>query len=269
MKKALVVGANGFLGNAIVQKLIDENIEVAAIYNNKYAAIPKEASVYTKSEFFKLNTPVDYIFFACGNYQNTHPELIQLNLELLSYIEKFPSAKFVYISSVNVYGNAPEVLTEDSPYFQPTIYGQSKLAGEFLVASLPHHSIVRCTNLYGKGYDKPSFVPTIVKDAQQKGKIVLQGKGDRVHDYLHVKDAAQAIFLSALAPENRIYLAATGNSISNKKLAEEIAKIIPCQIEYTGEDSSASARFNPQKTFDLLRWKPEISLQEGLKEMLL
>ena len=47
MRLVLVVGANGFLGSTLVNKLIEEKFDVVAVYNSSFDSINKKAKIIT------------------------------------------------------------------------------------------------------------------------------------------------------------------------------------------------------------------------------
>ncbi|MCF6129903.1 NAD(P)-dependent oxidoreductase [Flavobacterium sp. AS60] len=269
MKLAVVVGANGFLGSALVEKLLDHNFKVAAVYNAAKDKINKEAELFTNEEFLNSKLKPDFIFYLSGNYASSHSALLEINEILYKYSLKFNDSKMVYVSSTNVYGNTNEIVTENSPFNNPGLYAQSKLAGEFIVKTMSHFSIVRLSYIYGSGINNSSFIPTIIASAKTDKKITLFGEGEREQDYIYIDDAVSLCLASALNGNNHTYLGATGISVSNKKIAEEIQKHIECVIEYTGKETGQSFYFNPKQTFEALNWKPQISISEGIKKMLL
>ncbi|ADQ79100.1 NAD-dependent epimerase/dehydratase [Paludibacter propionicigenes WB4] len=268
MKLAVVVGANGFLGSELVNKLISCDFEVVAIYNSKYDRINNKARILTSSELLDLDICPDFVFYSSGNYTNSHYELLEINNILYKYSVKFYRSKMIYISSTNVYGNSSDIITECSPYYNPSLYALSKLAGEFVVRAMKRFSIVRLTYIYGPGISNNSFIPHIIASAKSNNKIILFGKGEREQDYIYIDDAVNICLASALNNENRIYLGATGISISNKKVSFEIKKWIECSIEFEGTETGQSYYFNPRNTFDELGWKPLTSFSDGIKKML-
>ena len=98
MKKAAIIGANGFLGSALVKRLLSESIEVIAVYNNNFENIDCRATAIKKIDFDNYPTDIDFIFFLSGNYRNNYTDYISINNELVKYINKFDNAKFIYIS---------------------------------------------------------------------------------------------------------------------------------------------------------------------------
>lgn len=268
MPIAVVVGANGFLGSGIVDELINRNIEVIAVYNTQFGNINKLAKLISNEPFLNSNFEPDYIFFAPGNYANNHEELLKLNQTLYLYSLKFRNSKFIYISSTNVYGIHSNIISENSTYNNPGLYALSKLSGEFIVVGMPNYSIVRLTYVYGASISNNSFIPQIIKSAKSLNQITLFGNGSRMQDYIYIDDAVNICLRSAMMKENDIYLGATGTSNSNKEVAEEISKWVECNIQYVGQDLGQSFHFNPQKTFDKLKWTNKISISEGIKRML-
>lgn len=268
MKLVLVVGANGFLGSALVNKLLSLDCEVIAIYNTSFDKINKKARIHTTKELFDLNIQPDTVFYLSGNYAIPHDKLLQINDDLYKYSLRFPNSKMIYISSTNVYGNSDKIITENAPFNNPGTYALSKLAGEFVVSSMKHFSILRLAYIYGPGISNNSFIPQIIHSAKVNKKINLFGNGQREQDYLYIDDAVNICLASALNKDNNIYLGATGISVSNKKVAEEIKKYIDCSIEYKGEETGKSFYFDPSKTFELLDWHPTTTIAEGIQKML-
>jgi UDP-glucose 4-epimerase len=268
MKTAVVVGANGFLGSALVDKLLSQNYNVVAIYNSSFDKINKLATIYTKAQLFQSEIQPDYIFYLPGNYALSHHEMLQLNDDLYQYSLKFANSKMVYISSTNVYGNSDEIINEDSVFNNPSLYALSKISGEFIVSAMKHFSIVRLAYIYGSGIANKSFIPQIIDAARNVKKITLFGKGERKQDYIYVDDAVNLCIACAINKINNIYLGATGISVSNEEIAQEIKKHVECDIVFVGEETGKSFYFNPTKTFKDLGWTPQTTISEGIKRML-
>lgn len=269
MKLAVVVGANGFLGSVLVDKLLLQGFEVIAVYNTNTDNINPKAKLLTTTELFLSTHKPDFIFYLSGNYSNSHIKLLQINDTLYQYALRYENAKMVYVSSTNVYGNTAEIVTENSPFCNPGLYALSKLAGEFTVKAMVKYSIIRMAYIYGPGITNNSFIPAIIASAKTNKKITLFGKGEREQDYIYITDAVSLCIAAALQNENAVYLGATGISVSNKEVAQEIQKYTNCAIEFVGEETGQSFYFNPKLTFEKLHWHPETTFAEGLKKMLL
>jgi nucleoside-diphosphate-sugar epimerase len=268
VKTAVVVGANGFLGSALVKKLISEGQKVIAVYNLHCNNIDIRTQILSNEEFLNSSFEIDYIYFLSGNYTNSHNHLIDINFNLLRFIKKYPDKKFIYISSTNVYGTHTLDIMENSSFNNPSLYANFKLSGEFLVSSIKHYSIVRLTYLYGPGITNSSFLPTIISQAKENALINIAGNGERYQDYLYIDDAVEFLFLTSKIFENRIYLAVSGVKTTNKEVAILISDYTGCKVDFIGEELSPSYGFNPSKTFKILNWMPKIKFEVGLLNML-
>lgn len=269
MSSCAVIGANGFLGQAVIKQLTVLGHAVYCVYNKAYADLPADARKIQIIDFIKAPVAVDFIFFAAGSFSSTHAELVSLNCDLLkSIVDICPESRIIYISSTNVYGFQKDTITETSPFISPALYGRSKLAGEFIVSAAKNYAILRLTYLYGKGLNNRSFLPNIIQQASEQKKIMLHGKGQREQDYLHVDDAA-SLCIRAMDCGNDIFLGATGVSYSNLQVARSIAgNIDNCVITFQGEDTGTSIYFDPSETFRRSGWKPAINFIDGIKNMI-
>jgi len=268
MRSSLVVGANGFLGSALVNKLISLNENVVAVYNSNYASINKKSILISADKVLESSYEPDNIYIVFGNYTNSHETLIEHNRLLTAYIHKFKKAKFIYISSTNIYGYHDDKITENSNFNIPSLYGMSKLSGEFIVSSVNKYAIIRFTYIYGPGINNESFLPQVIKSVKDKNKVVIFGDGSRLQDYIYIDDAVSFCITAAQFEQSEIFLGATGESVSNKKIAEILSTLTNCEIEYKGVDIGKSFKFNPSITHKLLGWSPKTSITLGLKKMI-
>lgn len=270
--KTAVIGANGFFGKAIIENLILEKWEVIAVYNRNKNNIRKDIKSLSISQFLSGNEDIDSIIFSPGSFQSSIHDNILLNKLLFELTCIYNHCRFLYISSANVYGNTTEIISENSPFYNPGNYGLSKLSGEYIVSSVPSYCIVRPVYLYGKGLNNNSFLPFLLKKAKEDQTIPLFGKGNREQDYLHVNDAAKLCIAALLDKENNIYLGATGKSVSNLKIANEVCSLLSnkCEIKLIKEkNEGVSFYYNPSWTMNKLGWKPLIDLKEGLRDMII
>lgn len=266
--KVVVIGANGFMGSSLTKRLLQDGNEVFAVYNkakNNISPLAKETSF---DAIGNINpTEIDAVFYLSGNFSNTHQELIQINCSQLDFISNyFNSAKLIYISSANVYGEQEGVITEDSCFYKPSLYGMAKLAGEFVTKKHKDYAILRLCYLYGPNLNNNSFLPRVLKQARIEKQICLFGQGNRKQDYLYIDDAIELCMLAMKRSINDVYLGASGKSYSNKFIAETIkAEENDVEIIFKGEETGGNLFYNPELTFDKLNWKPKTSIEEGLR----
>jgi UDP-glucose 4-epimerase len=161
--------------------------------------------------------------------------------------------RFLFSSSAAVYGNVPtELVVEDGPKLPTCPYGETKLAGEWLVraCALAHGMSVanlRYFNVAGAG--RPdlgdtgvfNLIPLVFHALSQGQRPRVFGTdyptpdGTCVRDYVHVSDIARAHLLAADAlgapGEVRTYNIGTGSGSS----VLEVLRVIG---EVTGADTS-------------------------------
>lgn len=269
MTRALVIGANGFLGRHLCDFLTTNNDRVIAVYNNNIDNIGDQVTAVSIQEIKDIDpTTIDVVYYLSGNYMCSHQQLIDISCTfLLQIIQQFQSAKLIYISSTNVYGTSNIPITETTCFNNPNIYGLSKIASEFIVRSHPNFRIIRFCYLYGPNLKNNSFLTNLVEQALQ-GKIILYGRGERKQDYLFIDDAIRLCYKVFLYSENDVFLGATGTSYTNKYIAELVANSLGVPIEYKGEDSGSSLFFSPLDTSNKLKWEPQVSISDGIKKML-
>jgi len=277
MKKILIIGANGFLGNCLSKKCVDLGWSVDGVIHkssdNLAAGINEVVPVTSIS---KLNTnKYDYVFNVAafipyGAYNTPDKHILETNIELVLTINKnFPAAKVIFASSVAAYGTARGVTNEKTECISSDIYGLSKLCGELITKHQTNYAIVRFSSLYGKGMYQDTFIPRMINDAKNKKMITLFGDGERKQNYLHVQDAAGYCINAALYGSNDVYLGVSSSSYKNIEIAGIVAtNTNNSSITYTGFDDSPSFVYDNKHTQDVLKYTPAISIENGLKELI-
>lgn len=273
--KVLIIGANGFLGRHIALQCLTQGWQTHAVYNLNYRFIPKECSRIPISLLDTCHNDYDIVFLTAahipyGIFNTPSNDLFETNIHLVvKIVEKFASSRLVFASSVSVYGtNTSTPLTEVSPYYNPTLYGLSKLTGENIVQQHSNYAIVRYSSLYGRGMYQNTFLPQIIKKAIDGGIITLFGTGERRQDYLYITDAANLALAAALCRNNGIFLGVHGESISNLEAAQTVQSCYPLTtITFTGVDTSPSFNYDNTFTQRELGFSPQYSFQSGIKEL--
>lgn len=191
-----------------------------------------------------------------------------------SYLERF-----IQIGTSEMYGSVEHATKEDEPIKPTSPYAASKVAFDMYLMSVHKFlkfpmNIIRPSNAYCPGQLLHRVVPKAVVCGLTGRKLPLQGGGRAEKSYIHARDLARAIYMVAeKAPLGTIYNAGPLKPTSIRTLVETVAKVmgIPfeqlCQVteDRLGQDSrywldsSAITRD--------LGWKPTISLEEGIEEM--
>jgi nucleoside-diphosphate-sugar epimerase len=170
-------------------------------------------------------------------------------------------------------------IDEDHPLQAQSPYAASKIAADKLVEAFHHSynlpvSIARPFNTYGPRQSLRAVIPTIIAQALQGGPVLL-GATSPMRDFTFVKDTVRGMVQGAETDEaiGEVINLGTGQEISIGDLAKKIISIISRDVEIHGDE----ARLRPgssevhrlccsnSKAQRLLKWHPEVSLEEGLR----
>ena len=104
--------------------------------------------------------------------------------------------KLVYSSASSVYGDTNETMDESHPLGARTMYGASKLAGEYFVRAYGdlyglEHVILRYMNVYGPRQEG-GLVINVLRRIQSGEPPTIMGDGSASFDFVHVADVAGA-----------------------------------------------------------------------------
>lgn len=198
--------------------------------------------------------------------------------------------KLVYSSSISAYGNqSAGTITEDSAYVAAgmhpasALYGLSKLMGEQLCAfyaakyGLDWMSL-RLSTVYGERQHARGInvLPLVAShDRIRRGlPPTIPGDGTEARDYVYVGDVARAEVLAMEKDvSGEVLTVASGRPSSFKEVVGFVSRACGSDLppEYdTSEGRLKSAalsehRFDVSKAERLIGWKPETSLEEGIR----
>ncbi len=183
--------------------------------------------------------------------------------------------KLVVFSSAAVFGDNPNVpLNEDAETVPLSPYGDNKLFAEKYIRYIKKDvTVVRPFNVYGPGQDPSNEYSGVISrfiEMAVKGKeITVFGDGTQTRDFIHVSDVCRAAIKVSMVPGT--FNIGTGKAVSINNLADTVnrlsggkSKIVHAD-EREGDIKHSCADITKLMS---IGWKPEISLYEGLKEMI-
>jgi len=198
--------------------------------------------------------------------------------------------RVVFASSSEVYGEPlSNPISEDSITQGKTVYAVTKLMGEELCkAYLQQHgleySILRYFNCYGPCQTDQFVLPRFIKNVSSGKPPVVYGLGDQKRSYTYVSDTADATRRAAFAEVAAGEIFNIGTSENRTTLVELAHAVIDAAGKgeslkpeilgtFQGTDRSLSREIferycDGSKAEALLGWKPRISLQEGIAQMI-
>jgi len=196
---------------------------------------------------------------------------------LLEAARKFAPARFLQISTVEVYGEAGEVPPdEEGPLRPKSPYAASKAGGDRLCYSYfttygTPVVIVRCVNNYGPYQYPEKVIPLFVTNAIDNEPLPLYGSGNNTREWVAVLDHCRALDLLAAAEgiEGEVFNIGSGVELSVWDLARRILQHLgkPPSLARLVEDRPGHVRriaLNWSKIRKRLGWEPQIDIEAGL-----
>ena len=261
-KAYLVTGGAGFIGSAIARQLIYNGHKVYIIDNLKTGYlenVPNEA-VFIKGDFSKdeiiaelQNRKFDAIFHiggqSSGEISFDDPEY-DLNtntlstLKLLQYCMKNNCKKFIYASTMSVYGEkkGKEQFCETDDLNPKSFYAVGKFASERYIQIFSNqygmeYTILRYFNVYGPGQNlenlKQGMVSIYLKQfIDDKFDFVeVKGSLDRFRDLIYIDDVVDITIdsIKNLKMTNQILNVGTG-------VKTTVGEILDLIKKYTGSN---------------------------------
>jgi UDP-glucose 4-epimerase len=293
MANCLVTGGAGFIGSHIAELLLsnDHSVTVLDLPGGKKApggARFIRGDIADKKSVQEAISGADFVFHQAAivsvAFSMKEPEKTRLvNVEgtknVLECALRSGVKKVMLASSAAVYGDSPPPLKETSLLRPLSPYGESKLECEKLAQSFQNKGLrtvsLRYFNVYGPHQDPSSpYSGVIAKfiDLALMGKPpTIFGDGLQTRDFVYVKDVAKANLLAMeKADACGEFNIASGKSVTVSGLYGQIKKLAK---------SKADPFFTPEREGDIrysyadiskagktLGFRPEFSLEEGLKE---
>lgn len=249
----LITGVAGFIGSKIALKFINEGHKVVGVDNlssGLMSSVPKSLKFIE----FDLSNPevieilpqnCDLILHLAGQSSGEisfDNPVIDLNkntvstLNLIEYAKKCKVKKFLYASSMSVYGDVLDKPVSESCVQKPlSCYGVGKLAAEHYLEiykeEVPFISL-RMFNVYGPGQDlgnlRQGIVSIFLAMALKTGEIHVKGSLNRFRDFIYIDDVVDIWFKLAMDKTlfNLTLNLATGIRTTIKELLEEFEKNI-------------------------------------------
>jgi UDP-glucose 4-epimerase len=177
-----------------------------------------------------------------------------------------------------IYGECDRPATEDAPRQPLAPYGTSKLAGEEYLATYnrlhgTRHVSLRFGNVYGPRQDphgEAGVVAIFCRRLLSGEQPRIFGDGTQTRDYVYVEDVVRAT-LAAAEHDGGVFNVGTGRETSVVELFELCRRV--------ADKDDVAAVFAPARPGELQRsvldisravdelgWRPERSLEEGLRE---
>ena len=217
-------------------------------------------------------------------------------VNLLNFAKELKNLeKFVYFSTDEIFGNAPEGISysEYDRYNSTNPYSASKAAAEeFCVAYENTYKMPICIthtmNVFGERQHPEKFIPMVIQKVRDNKKVIVHANENKTkagsRHYIHAQDVADGLMF-ILNLKNYSHKGDFGNAkcpkfnlvgpeeIDNLTLAKMIAKTQNKELIYEMVDNHSSRpghdlRYSlSPKLLKKLGWEPKIKLSKRIEEV--
>jgi dTDP-4-dehydrorhamnose reductase len=163
-RKILVLGGNGQLGRALRVTFPDAEFTTRADFD------VTDPAAWTSKHWKNYGVIINAAAYTAVDKAETSEgrrDAWAVNVTAVAEMAKAATANgitLVHVSSDYVFDGTAEVHTEDEPFSPLGVYGQTKAAGDALVATVPQHYVVRTSWVIGEGNN---FVRTMASLAER------------------------------------------------------------------------------------------------------
>jgi UDP-glucose 4-epimerase len=296
----LVTGAAGFIGSSVANKLIElghnvitiDNLSTGFKKNLNDKIIFFEGDVFDDiilQSVFKYNiTGIIHIAGQSSGEVSFDNPIYDLNsntqstLKLLNYAKMNNCKKFIFASTMSVYGEQYIDYVDEKNVPNPiSFYSVGKLASEHYMKIYSNYGInciaLRLFNVYGPGQNlenmRQGMVSIFLAQAFENNSILVKGSGERFRDMVYIDDVVDA-FLKCLDSDIigfKIYNVSTGLKTKVFDVIDSIKLLFFSEIEVTYEGSTEGDVFgifgNNQLIMSELGWSPKTTFSNGIKKM--
>lgn len=299
--KVLVTGGAGFIGSHVVKNCLELGFETIVLddLSGGFTDNVPHGSTFIKGSIndqelinnLFLEHRFDYVYHLAAyaaeglshfirnfNYQNNLIGSINL---INASINVGSVKRFVFTSSIAVYGSGQLPMTEEMKPEPEDPYGISKYAVEIDLKTAHEMFGLNCTifrphNVYGEnqniGDRYRNVIGIFMNQIMQGEPMTIFGDGSQTRAFSHIDDVAPIIAgcVNNEKTTNEIFNVGANEPYSVKYLAEVVSKRmgVEPQIKYLPARNEVEHAFSDHsKVENIFSKKNYISLEEGIKQM--
>lgn len=295
MKKAIVTGANGFIGTALCKTLSEDGVSVIAIVRNEEENIKRIKNISNLS----------IVYCDLSNFRNLSNYVSDRDVDVLYHLAWVGSAgplrgdsdvqmnnvrytcdtvkacadmgckRIVFASSIMEYEIEATMATDETPVIN-TLYSSAKVAADYMartVAGSLGIDYIRAviSNIYGPGEMSPRLINTSLRKLLS-GEHCAFSAGEQIYDFIYIDDAAKTfVEIAKKGKSNRTYYIGSQEPKPLKDFLWEMRDVIDPNIEIGLGELPFNGVSLTYKEFDIHAVKndtgfvPNVSFAEGIR----
>lgn len=298
-KTVMVTGSNGFVGTALVEKLLDEGYHVVAFIRDRnyksHLPLGPRLSFYqgdiTNQDDLRTcisKHEVDYIFHLASQpivricHSDPYSAYMTNVIGTLNLLEsvrnlKRPPTKVVVLTSDKAYGPAPVPYFEDTPPKVGDSYATSKICQDFISLSYGRTYdlpivVARASNIYGPGdLNVSRLIPrSILNLLNGQAPMLYDGVAKYIREFVHIDDVVSGLMTMMLKGGNgEAYNIGGGEKHHIEDVINLICDIINPEIRPQIEKKEffeIQEQYLSGEKLEALGWSLTKNLREGLED---
>jgi len=293
-EKLLIIGGTGFIGKNLTVNAVFSGYHVTVLSLNTpdrenmvkdvdylQADISdflelQERLVTTNFDYVvNLSGYIDHRSFLDGGRKVISDHFIGVQ-NIIQLINWNTLKRFVQIGSSDEYGGQPAPQNEGMRESPISPYSLGKMASTQLLQMLYRTErfpavTLRLFLVYGPGQNNRRFLPQIIQQCLLDRNFPTSS-GEQLRDFCYVDDISRGILMALTNDEvnGEVINLASGKPVAISEVVEQVKKIVGQgmpeygKIDYRKGENMALYADNTLAD-QLLGWKPEVSLEEGIK----
>ena len=302
-RTVLVIGGAGYIGSALLPKLLQRGHRVRLLDRFFYGSDPIRSILnhpnleIVNADFRRVDKLVECMRGAdavihlgaivgdpaCALNTDLTIEVNLMGTRTIAKVAKgYGIRRFLFASTCSVYGASTDdkLLTEESPLNPVSLYAVTKLASERVLMDLASENFsptcLRFSTIFGlSGRTRFDLVVNLLTaKALMDGKITIEG-GDQWRPFLHVDDAATSLLQTLEAPLQKVHrqvfnVGGDEHNYTIQQIGEAIQKLVPqaelINVASGGDQRNYKADF--RKVREQLGFRPQWTIAEGVKQVI-
>ena len=286
-QRAVVTGASGFIGSALVRHLRATGLDVMAVDRKPFADVDQPARLADVAQegslaglldehtvVFHMAASAD-VAASVANPRHDFDNTFRGVFEVLE-AARHAGSRVVFPSTASIFDSSNTLPLSERAFPRPTSpYAAGKLGGEAYCHAY-HRSygldvrIARLFSVYGVGMFRFAIHDIVRKIQQNHEELSILGDGNQVRDYLFIDDAVRGLAMVGFdGAAGEEYNVASGEPVRLLDLARTIAEIMgypnirvrPTGKSFAGDTARWYADISKVRT---LGFEPSVELRSGL-----
>lgn len=299
IKSAVLTGATGVLGTALVKKMAEVGVDTYVVCHR---GSPRNATILEHPSIHKVECDMEEIgrlpslikksvdaffhFAWLGTQVNSNRMDMYLQntnvryaLDTVYVAKELGCKVYVGAGSQAEYGRIDGVIHPDTPTNPISGYGMAKLCAGQMTRVLCkdfgiRHIWPRIVSVYGKNDGKKTLVSFLIRTLQA-GEIPKLTAGEQMWDYLYAGDAADALYLMAeKGKDGAVYVLGSGKTRKLKDFMLDIRNLVNKDIQLgLGEipylpDQAMHLQADIESLQHDTGWEPKTDFVTGIRLLL-